>query len=543
MRDHTSPRPSTSGTSNPLKTPMLNSWLAYLYAPIVPYLKHIKITRQGPRDHNPRDILLPPGYAAEVVATGFNAPVHCSFDDAGHCYISECGHKIDSKPRVIKVNVSTGEREIFFDLPEERWHKTGAFTGTCWHQGHLYFMNTGSAHDSLGALSRLLPDGTIEDVVTGLRWGDHQPNYPVAGPDGKLYWGNGTATNTAVVGADNFAYEWLRHFPTWHDVPGQDITLTGRNYEYHNVLGDVTKTLRSGAYVPFGTETYAGQAIKGEAKCNGSVLRWDPENGEVELVAWGLRNPYGIAFHPDGRLFATEHGIDERSRRYIIGDHEDFYEIVEGAWYGWPDFASGIRLDDPYWGEAGQGREPVIADHPDPNPPRPFATFADHAGPNGLDFCRDPSFGFAGDAFVALFGDLAPVTTRRMQPAGFKVVRVDTTSRQVFDFAVNKVAGPASKLPHAGFERPSHCQFGPDGALYVVDWGEIEIAPERGGIRMQKGTGTLWRIRRTAAPRGDLPPEPITIPLHALQYLLGALGVVGLFLGGRLIKRWLDARR
>ncbi|MDQ4077894.1 MAG: PQQ-dependent sugar dehydrogenase, partial [Chloroflexota bacterium] len=336
--------------------PTIPDWLAYAYAPIIPYLKKIKVTREGPREHNPEDILLPEGYVAEVVATGFNAPVHCTFDEQGFCYVSECGHKIDSKPRILKVNVETGEYETFFELPEARWYKPGAFTGACWHQGQLYFMNTGSATDAKGTLSRLRPNGSIEDLVTGLPWGDHHPNYPVVGPDGKLYWGQGTATNTSIVGADNFAYEWLQHFPDWHDVPGQDITLTGRNYEYQNVLGDVTETVRSGAYVPFGTETEAGQVIQGHVKCNGAVLRCNPDGSELELVAWGLRNPYGIAFHPDGRLFAAEHGIDERSQRYIMGDHEDFYEITEGAWYGWPDFASGIRLDDPHWGPPGQGQ-------------------------------------------------------------------------------------------------------------------------------------------------------------------------------------------
>ncbi len=527
---------------NPLKTPMLDSWLAYMYAPILPYLKKIKITREGPRGHNQQDILLPEGYVAEVVATGFNAPVHCCFDDHGFCYVSECGHKIDSKPRILKVDVQTGLYETFFDLPEARWNKPGAFTGACWHQGQLYFMNTGTDTDGLGALSRIGPDGAIQDLVTGLRWGDHHPNYPVVGPDGKLYWGNGTATNMGVVGADNFAYEWLQPFPDFHDVPGQDIRLTGWNYAYRNVLDSVTETVRSGAYVPFGTETAPGQVIKGDVKCNGSVLRCNPDGSELELVAWGLRNPYGIAFHPDKRLFTTEHGSDERGRRYILGDLEDFYEIVEGAWYGWPDFASGIRLDDPYWGDGGQGREPVIAEHPDPNPPKPFVSFEVHAGPNGFDFCRDAAFGFEGDAFVALFGDIAPVTTQIMTPKGFKVVRVDMRSKQVVDFAVNKIAGPASKLPHEGFERPSHCQFGPDGALYVVDWGEIEIAPERGGIRMQKGTGTLWRIRRTEGPRGDRPREPLVVPLHAFQYLLGLLGMVGLAVGAWLFIRWLARR-
>jgi glucose/arabinose dehydrogenase len=508
-------------------------WLAYLYAPILPYLRRIKVIRAGPRGHNPRDILLPRGYVAEVVAAGFNAPVHCSFDEHGYCYVSEAGHKIDSRPRILKVNVSTGEKQVFFELPEERWIKTGALTGACWHGEHLYITNTSS-------LSRITPEHTLEDLITDLPGlGDHQTNYPIAGPDGKLYFGQGSVTNAGVAGADNFAYEWLPHFPEAHDVPAQDITLTGRNYEFQNVLGDLTETVRSGAYVPFGSETTPGQVIAGSPKCSGAVLRCDPDGSTLEVVAWGLRNPYGIAFHPDGRLFATEHGIDERGARYIVGDLEDFYEITEGAWYGWPDFASGLPLDDPSWGDGGQGREPVLAEHPNPNPPKPHITFADHAGPNGVDFCRDAAFGFEGDAFVSLFGDLAPVTTRAVTPRGFKVVRVDMRARRVVDFAVNKIAGPASKLPHEGFERPSHCQFGPDGALYVVDWGEIEIAPERGGVRMQKETGTLWRIRRTEGPQGDRPPEPVVVPLNAAQLLAMLLGLIGLAAGiAWVMRRW-----
>jgi glucose/arabinose dehydrogenase len=511
----------------------LPSRLAYLYAPILPYLKWIKITRKGPRGHDPKDILVPQGYEASVVATGFNAPVHCCFDEQGFCYVTEAGHKIDSPPRILKVNVSTGTYETFFELPKEQWNNVGAMTGACWFQGHLYVMNTDT-------LLRIRPDGTTEEILTDLPGrGDHQANYPVVGPDGKLYFGMGSATNTGVVGADNFAYEWLPKFPQFHDVPAQDIRLAGRNYAYQNVLGTITETVRSGAYVPFGTETRPGQVITGNVKCTGAILRCDPDGSNLEVVAWGLRNPYGIAFHPDGRLFATEHGIDERSGRYIVSDYDDCYEIKEGAWYGWPDFASGIRLDDPYWGEGGQGREPVLAEHPDPHPPKPFVSFDPHAGSNGIDFCRQAAFGFAGDAFVALFGDLAPITTPRLaSPAGFKVVRVDMHTRRVVDFAVNKIAGPASKLPHEGFERPSHCQFGSDGTLYVVDWGEIEIAPERGGVRMQMGTGTLWRIRRTQGPRGDRPPAPLTVPLYALQGLSLVAGLLGLAtVGAWFIKR------
>ena len=67
---------------------------------------------------------------------------------------------------------------------------------------------------------------------TGLPWGDHMPSYPIAGPDGSLYFTVGSVTNAGVVGADNFTYEWLRDSPEFCDIPGQDITLAGHNYEF-----------------------------------------------------------------------------------------------------------------------------------------------------------------------------------------------------------------------------------------------------------------------------------------------------------------------
>ena len=152
-------------------------------------------------------------------------------------------------------------------------------------------------------------------------------------------------------------------------------------------------------------------------------------------------------------------------------------------------------------------------------------SFTAHAAANGFDFAADERFGFPGDAFVACFGDAAPVTTRRIVPAGFKVVRIDMARRQVVDFAVNRIAGGASILPHNGFERPVDCRFGPDGSLYVVDWGEMVPAPERGGVEIRLGMGLLWRIRRTATDHGELPPKPLVLPVNLLRALVPAAGV------------------
>lgn len=492
--------------------------LAYLYKPLLPLLQRITIRRDSPRDARPGDILVPEGYAVDVVVTGLNEPVHCCFDETGACYVIECGHKIEADPpRVLKVDTATGRYEVFYQLPREKWIQTGAVTGACWYGDALYLANT-------DRLTRIDRDGTATDVLTGLPGrGDHQTNHPLVGADGKIYFGQGTVTNAGVVGPDNAAFEWLAKYPDACDVPAQDVTLVGRNFESADLLGSLTDRVRTGAYVPFNTETRAGQVIKGSNKPTGAILRCAPDGSGLETVAWGLRNPFGIAFHPDGRLFATDHGIDERGHRYNTGDLEDMYEITEGAWYGWPDFASGIRLDDPAW-PSGKAREPLLERHPDPDPPRPCAIFEPHAAPNGFDFSRSDSFGFVGQAFVALFGDNAPVTARPIMPRGYKVVRVDVDTGQVFDFAVNKITGPASKLPHDGFERPSHCQFGPDGSLYIVDFGPLKVAPERGGVRAQAGTGILWRVRRTAeAAQGTMPPSPARFPHTGLVVTLAAL--------------------
>jgi hypothetical protein len=86
--------------------------------------------------------------------------------------------------------------------------------------------------------------------------GDHQTNGPVMGPDGRLYFGIGTFTNSGVAGEDNAKFGWLGRFPSRHDIPCHDVTLTGENFRSGNPFTpNDDDTMLTGAYVPLGAST------------------------------------------------------------------------------------------------------------------------------------------------------------------------------------------------------------------------------------------------------------------------------------------------
>jgi hypothetical protein len=106
--------------------PMMDDALGTMYAPLEPLVKRIHLHRRRARRHRPQDVLVPEGFTVDVVAIGFHAPVHCCFDDQGFCYVIECGHKIEAKPRILKVHVTTGQYEVFFSCrPSAGRHRSG----------------------------------------------------------------------------------------------------------------------------------------------------------------------------------------------------------------------------------------------------------------------------------------------------------------------------------------------------------------------------------------------------------------------------------
>ncbi|WP_141617293.1 sorbosone dehydrogenase family protein [Myxococcus sp. AB036A] len=447
-----------------------------------------------PRRVDPLDVAVPEGYRIEVVATGLTYPTGVAFDGEGTPYVTESGYSYGedfASGRLLRV-------EKDGRLTEVAKGEHQPWTGVTWHQGAFYVAQGGEQGG--GRIVRVTPDGLMTPLVSSLPGlGDHHTNGPAVGPDGALYFGVGTATNSGVVGPDNASMGWLKRNPAFHDVPCRDVTLAGVNYPSANPLASQSSQVLTGAFVPFGTETKPGEVIKGGMPCSGAVFRLASGSTTPELVAWGFRNPFGLAFAPNGRLYVTENGYDVRGSRPLFGVADWMWEVEPGGWYGFPDFAGGKPVDQEWFKVPGGEVPKRVLQEPPGTPPQPVAAFGVHSSSNRFDFSRNPDFGHVGEAFVAQFGDQAPDTGETIAPVGFKVVRVDVSNGVIEDFVANKdkgSGGPASRLRKAGLERPIDARFDPSGrALYIVDFG-VMLVKGKGDIRPFQQTGVLWRVTR-----------------------------------------------
>lgn len=446
------------------------------------------------RSINTSDIALPPGYSIEVAADSLTFPTGITFDDNGTPYITESGYSYGeewTKPKLLRLDQPGQTTQVLTG------DKNGPWNGVSYYENHFYIAEGG--HLKGGRILQVTAEGKTKVLAENLpSLGDHHTNGPAV-HQGYVYFGQGTATNSGVVGNDNANFGWLKRNPDFHDTPCEDITLRGQNFEARNALNDKSdeKTI-TGAFVPYNTATKDGEVIKGEVPCNGAVMRIPIEGGKPELVAWGFRNPFGLAFSPDGQLYVTDNGYDDRGSRPVWGTGDLLWKVEEGNWYGWPDFSGHHALEEEnkFRPPDKNPVKPLLKNYPD-DPPDPAAVLSVHSSSNGFDFSSDSSFGYINKAFIAQFGDMSPNVGKVTSPVGFKVVAVDPSNGVIEDFAVNKGDrnGPASWLEHGGLERPVDVAFNPtDKSLYIVDFGIMQMTKE--GPRPLKNTGAVFKVTR-----------------------------------------------
>lgn len=457
------------------------------------------------------------GYKIEPVLWNLTTPSSVAFDDKGNVYLAEAGNTIgglETTPRILKIDSnnkvsSLVERDLY-----------GPITDIEYHDGKLYVSNRAK-------ISYVdVKSGVVSDIIVGLpSLGNFKNTQMVFGPDGRLYFGEGTVTNSGVIGKDS--YPWLKLIPMLHgvpkyyDIPGKNITLTGQNFETSNILTrhNATDNSTTGAFVPFGNYTYKNQVILGDNKCNGCILSTQDDGSDLKLIGWGLRNPTGLAFENgnSSTLLVTNEGADEIGSRPIANDSDKIYRIDIsnksniGQFYGWPDyFGNAEPVTDPKF-QSSKSDQPLgflMKEHPSVQ--KPLSLINNSAGIGQMAVSNNSNFGFKNMTFISQSGNLANQTTNSTSSNdtsiidGQKIILYDSKSNNYSSFLSLKNYDPSF--------RPVDVKFSLDGsALYVVSLGKAEIrntVPDKGFALpnpipwVYKNTGILWKITNVTSDEG-----------------------------------------
>jgi glucose/arabinose dehydrogenase len=99
---------------------------------------------------------------------------------------------------------------------------------------------------------------------------------------------------------------------------------------------------------------------------------------------------------------------------------------------------------------------------------------------------------------MAEFGSFGPITMGRSAPyegIGHKISRINMKNGEVSTFISNKSGLPSNISGEGGFGRPVDVKFGPEGAMYILDYG---IYNPRMLNQIIPNTGIIWRVTRSS---------------------------------------------
>ena len=426
---------------------------------------------------DPNDIYITQGYKIEPFAHGLNTPIGIAFTEDGDLLIADDGI-LSGNPKVLLL--SKGNFKLIadgFNVP---------ISGINYRNKDIYVSHR-------GVITIVKMDGTKRDIIKGLPSnGDYSNNKVDFDLDGKMYFGQGTATNSGVVGVDNV---WVPNCSFFHDQPGSYIMLNGQNFETKNMLIPAEEIAITGAYSAYGVPNLQRfEILKGTIRASGSVLKSNSDGSKLELVAWGFRNPFIVKHDLYNRLFVTNQGYENRGSRPIANAPDVISLMIPDTWYGFPDYSGGELVTLPKFAPAG-GRQPEIlfTNHPSV-PPKSFAVFPPSSNIMGLDYNKYPDFGVVNDMYIAEFGDKGKNTYTEVEDklqVGNRIAKVDMNTGEVSTFAINKSGFPAYIGQGGGLSRPTDVQFGPESAMYVVDY--AVTTKENPNVYIPN-TGVIWKI-------------------------------------------------
>lgn len=229
-----------------------------------------------------------------------------------------------------------------------------------------------------------------------------------------------------------------------------------------------------------GNRVVAGKAGKGKPAA--SVLRCDLDGKHIEMVAWGMRNPYEPAINSFGTLFVSDN--DDDGNRQC-----QFNYIMEGANYGyWPRRRGDKHDAAVHWNKDLPGVMPNVLGTGFGSPCG-LHVYEGHHLPNRL------------------------LGTILHADAGPGVIRAYTVHPEGAGYR-GEIEILLSCEEDKWF-RPSDICVAPDGSVFVADWYD----PGVGGHNMKDtAQGRIYRLARPGAEYAVHPPA-ITSPEEAVAAL------------------------
>jgi putative membrane-bound dehydrogenase-like protein len=381
-------------------------------------------------------IVLPPGFVADVYAQPPDAEVPSLVT-------------FDPQGRMIVMTVggklfqitdADGDQqgETVIVLYDNADRQLVQAVGLAFHEGTMYISDSGRISTFADSDSDGKLD-TLTPIVEGLPsliFPDHSNNGIAFGPDGKLYVGVGATTD---------------HGPLQVDLEA-------------------------------------------------SVLRMNPDGSDLEVFATGFRNPYDLAFSPEGDLFTADNNPSELDETLRFLPPEELVHVQQGRDYGFPR-VYGFAFDP-------QGSAP------------PVTEFYASVGSAGIAYYAADAFPqeWRDGVYVAQWGTGANVALDRGITNGQSVVFI--ALQRTPDGQYSGQWKPFLWFDTDENQRPVDVAVGPDGALYVLEFSTATV------YRVHY-TGTITSAAPVATPTRE--PLPVfaaeQVTLGESLFKLGASGI------------------
>jgi glucose/arabinose dehydrogenase len=320
------------------------------------------------------------------VLTGLDQPIRFVFSplDGTHAYVAEKAGVI------LLADMVTGQTTMVADLSaqvnnhQDRGLLDIALDPNFAHNGYIYAFIVVDPADTAGHTGADGPDGAGNRYAQVVRLtADAATGFTtlVQGSE-KIILGAGGHALSDISGAGLLDFT----DPAYADLPASDTVLNPGDTVVNGVKQDFIKADSSshdGGHLAFGPDGALYVSIGDATSFNyadpraadvqsldhltGKILRIDPATGlglpdnpfataapnladnEAKVFQLGLRNPFSMAFAPDGRLFIADTGWNS---------YEEINTGGPGANFGWPFYEGGdggVSLPTPVWRDLPSG--------------------------------------------------------------------------------------------------------------------------------------------------------------------------------------------